>query len=150
MSEQPSGVKITRRVTEKPLGASDYMNLYGLIDAVVERMADRFAARLVTQPASPATQSPGKLAVSIAEAAELIGVSPDHFRRHVLPDLRIVRSGRLRLIAVAELERWLDRSAARVLAGARLAHDETRPHSRAVSESAQGSRPRAPKRAKAA
>jgi hypothetical protein len=40
------------------------------------------------------------------EAANALGVSVDHLERHVLPDLRVIRSGRLLLIGVRELERW--------------------------------------------
>ena len=59
--------------------------------------------------------SNGKLAVSVTEAADLLGTSADHFRRHVLPELRIVRSGRLRLVPISELEAWIERHAARAL-----------------------------------
>jgi hypothetical protein len=55
------------------------------------------------------------LALSKAEAAASIGVSVDFFEAHVMAELRIVRRGRRRLIPVVELERWLDRSAARTL-----------------------------------
>jgi excisionase family DNA binding protein len=47
------------------------------------------------------------------EAAALLGVSRDYFDEHVIGELRIVRRGRRILIALAELERWLDRAAAR-------------------------------------
>jgi len=56
-----------------------------------------------------------RLALSRAEAAAAIGVSIDSFERYVQPELRLVRRGRLRLVAVNELERWLDANAARVL-----------------------------------
>jgi excisionase family DNA binding protein len=56
-----------------------------------------------------------RLALTVTEAAEALGVSLDFFSSHVAPDLRVVRRGRKKLIAVAELERWLDREAARVL-----------------------------------
>lgn len=56
-----------------------------------------------------------RLALSVAEAAEAIGVSDDYLREHVLPELRVVRRGRKKLIAVRELERWLEHEAARVL-----------------------------------
>jgi excisionase family DNA binding protein len=49
------------------------------------------------------------------EAAESIGVSVDHLERHVLPDLRLIRSGRLVLVPAAELDRWADRAAAQTL-----------------------------------
>lgn len=84
--------------------------------ALVDAIADAVAARLGGQAATPATLpvKAGRLALTKAEAAEAIGISVDHLERHVLPDLRIVRSGRLRLIPVAELEAWLDRNAARL------------------------------------
>jgi hypothetical protein len=49
------------------------------------------------------------------EAADALGVSPDFFDEHVRPELRLVRRGRLVFVAVAELERWLESSAARTL-----------------------------------
>jgi hypothetical protein len=60
------------------------------------------------------TVSP-RLALSPAEAAQALGVSRDFFDGHVLPELRIVRRGRRRLIAVRELERWLDENGAQPL-----------------------------------
>jgi hypothetical protein len=56
-----------------------------------------------------------RLALSPDEAAAAIGVSRDFFDQHVLPELRVVRRGRRRLVPVRELERWLDESAARAL-----------------------------------
>jgi excisionase family DNA binding protein len=55
-----------------------------------------------------------RLAVSPDEAAAALGVSRDYFDEHVVSELRIVRRGRRILVALSELERWLDRSAARV------------------------------------
>ena len=51
-----------------------------------------------------------RLALTKAEAAEALGVSVDFLEQHVMPELRVVRRGRRRLIALAELERWLQRS----------------------------------------
>jgi len=56
-----------------------------------------------------------RLALSKAEAAQAIGVSVDYLEEHVLPELRVVRRGRRRLIPVPELERWLEPSAALTL-----------------------------------
>ena len=56
-----------------------------------------------------------RLALTVTEAAEALGVSPDFFAEHVAPELRVIRRGRKKLIAVRELEQWLERSAARVL-----------------------------------
>lgn len=58
-----------------------------------------------------------RTALTYEEAAASIGCSLSHFRRHVAPELRVVRTGSVRLVALAELERWLDRQA--TLAGAR-------------------------------
>ena len=56
-----------------------------------------------------------RLALTRAEAAAAIGVSLDSFERYVQPELRLIRRGRLRLVPVRELERWLDSNAARTL-----------------------------------
>lgn len=55
-----------------------------------------------------------RLALSPAEAAESLGVSRDFFDEHIRDELRLVRRGRLRLIPLAELERWLAAEAERV------------------------------------
>jgi hypothetical protein len=44
-----------------------------------------------------------------------IGVSVDFFSEHVQSSLRIIRQGRLVLIPVRELERWVERNAARTI-----------------------------------
>jgi excisionase family DNA binding protein len=62
--------------------------------------------------ATAATLGP-RLAVSSDEAAAVLGVSRDYFDEHVIGELRVVRRGRRILVALAELERWLDRAAAR-------------------------------------
>ena len=83
----------------------------------VVSLADAVAARLQSAPML-AVETPGdrsRLALSFAEAADSLGMSVDHFRRHVLPDLRVVRSGRLRLVPIAELDGWIERNAARAL-----------------------------------
>jgi len=48
-----------------------------------------------------------RLALTREEAAAAVGMSLDSFERHVQPTLRLVRRGRLRLVPVGELERWL-------------------------------------------
>jgi excisionase family DNA binding protein len=52
-----------------------------------------------------------RLTVTPSEAAEMLGVSRSYFYEHVLPELRTIYRGRKRLIRVAEIERWADRSA---------------------------------------
>jgi excisionase family DNA binding protein len=62
----------------------------------------------------PSTPTLGpRLALSPDEAASVLGVSRDYLDEHVMGELRIVRRGRRILIALSELERWLDRAAAR-------------------------------------
>ena len=57
-----------------------------------------------------------RIALTPAEAAAAIGMSVDSFDRHVRPELRLIRRGRLVLVPVAELERWTERNAALTLA----------------------------------
>lgn len=56
-----------------------------------------------------------RLALTREEAALAIGMSVDSFERHVQPTLRLVRRGRLRLVPVSELARWLDANAENTL-----------------------------------
>jgi hypothetical protein len=66
----------------------------------------------VRRPAPPVE----RLALSPDEAASAaLGVSRDYFDEHGMPELRIVRRRRRRLVLVRELERWLDREAALTL-----------------------------------
>ena len=48
-----------------------------------------------------------RLALNQKEAAESLGMSGDHFERHVKGDLPVVYSGSLRLYPIAGLHRWL-------------------------------------------
>jgi hypothetical protein len=56
-----------------------------------------------------------RLALSREDAAAALGMSLDSFERHVQPTVRMVRLGRMRLVPVAELARWLDDRATRTL-----------------------------------
>jgi len=56
-----------------------------------------------------------RVALSREDAAAALGLSLDSFERHVQPDLRLIRRGRLRLVPVAELERWADEAAERTI-----------------------------------
>jgi excisionase family DNA binding protein len=49
------------------------------------------------------------------EAADALGLSRDSFDRYVRDELRLVRRGRLVLVPVRELERWIERNAALTL-----------------------------------
>ena len=54
-----------------------------------------------------------RLALTFAESAAMLGVSDEFFARYVAHEVRFVRRGRKQLVAVRELERWLEESAAR-------------------------------------
>jgi excisionase family DNA binding protein len=54
------------------------------------------------------------MALAPAEAAQAIGVSRRYFYDHVLPELRVVRRGRKRIVPTNELERWLTENAHQV------------------------------------
>lgn len=70
------------------------------------------AAAVPTERGRPAEM---RLALSPDEAASALGVSSNFLDQHVMPELRVVRRGRRRLIPVRELERWLNEEACRVL-----------------------------------
>ena len=52
-----------------------------------------------------------RVALSRQEAAIWLGMSIDSFERHVQPELRLIGRGKLRLVPVAELERWANENA---------------------------------------
>lgn len=56
-----------------------------------------------------------RLALTRSEAAASLGVSVDTFERYVQPAVRLVRRGKLRLVPIRELERWLEENAEAVL-----------------------------------
>jgi excisionase family DNA binding protein len=56
-----------------------------------------------------------RLALTREEAAAALGMSLDSFERHVQPTMRLVRLGRMRLVPIRELERWLEEHAGRTL-----------------------------------
>ena len=56
-----------------------------------------------------------RLTLSPAEAANALGVSRDFFDAHVKPELRVVRRGRLVLVPVREIEKWVAENSAAVL-----------------------------------
>jgi hypothetical protein len=58
-----------------------------------------------------------RLSLSVEEACWSLGVGWDTWREHIEPEVRVVRCGRRKLVAVAELERWLAKSAERALEG---------------------------------
>jgi hypothetical protein len=52
-----------------------------------------------------------RFALTRSEAAASIGISLDSFERYVQPQLKLVRKGKLRLVPVRELERWVEENA---------------------------------------
>jgi hypothetical protein len=72
----------------------------------VSRTAHRFNDHApVTEPRQPAPVP--TLALRVEHAAASFGLSESAFRRDVLPNVRSVKVGRVRVVAVIELERWL-------------------------------------------
>jgi excisionase family DNA binding protein len=59
------------------------------------------------------------LAYRPEEAALALGVSEDYFRENIAHELRAVRTGRLTLYPVPELEAWLQLSASLALEASR-------------------------------
>jgi hypothetical protein len=57
-----------------------------------------------------------RLALSPDVATAALGVSRDYLDEHIAHELRWVRRGRRKFVAVRELERWLDGAAERVIA----------------------------------
>ncbi len=49
-----------------------------------------------------------RTALTREEAATSMGMSLDSWERHVQPSIRLVRLGRMRLVPIRELERWLE------------------------------------------
>jgi excisionase family DNA binding protein len=70
-------------------------------------------ARPTSHPGRSAPVTGPRLALSPDEAAALLGVSRDYLDEHVIQELRTVRRGRRILIALAEIEQWLDHAATR-------------------------------------
>jgi hypothetical protein len=52
-----------------------------------------------------------RIALTRREAAASLGMSVDHFDRHVRPGLRVVHSGKLALFPLRELEKWTETAA---------------------------------------
>jgi hypothetical protein len=67
-----------------------------------------------SKPAGPKRTIPS-LALNVGETCEALGVSHETWVRYIAPDVKIVRVGRRKLIAVSELQRWLDVHGERML-----------------------------------
>lgn len=55
-----------------------------------------------------------RLSLRVTEAAEALGISEDFYRAQVAPEVRVVRRGKVKLVSIAELTRWLDENAERL------------------------------------
>ena len=64
---------------------------------------------------APAASRVPTLALDVSEACQALGVSWDTWREHVEARVRVVRLGRRKLVAVSELQRFLDEHGERVL-----------------------------------
>lgn len=73
------------------------------------------ATDIPTPPSRRFRRNAPRLALTKAEAADALGMSINSFERHVQPELRLVRRGKLRVIPISEIERWLDSNAAMTL-----------------------------------
>ncbi len=60
----------------------------------------------MSRPANSPVAPVERIALTRPEAAASLGMSLRHFERHVQPQLRLIRSGSVRVVPVAELERW--------------------------------------------
>lgn len=56
-----------------------------------------------------------RLALTVEEACVALGIGEDFWRVQIAPEVRIVRRGRRKLVAVAALEAWLAENGERVL-----------------------------------
>ena len=57
------------------------------------------------------------IALTREQAARSIGMSLDHFEKHVQPEIRLVRRGRKVIVPTAELTAWVERNQEHVLEG---------------------------------
>jgi hypothetical protein len=57
---------------------------------------------------------PPRLALKVEEASASLGYGHEFFHREVAPELRWVRRGRTKRVAVTELQRWLDENQERL------------------------------------
>jgi hypothetical protein len=84
----------------------------------LEGARDRLRARTPHRSRGDVELAPvPRVALTREEVAAAIGISVDSFARHLQPDVRMVRLGKLRLVPVIELERWAEEQAESTLPG---------------------------------
>ena len=81
------------------------------MDTGRSRPSSRWAGSVSAGKTAVPTRSIPRVALTVDEACASLGVSRDHFERHIMGKLRIVYSGRRRLVPLKELEGWADREA---------------------------------------
>jgi hypothetical protein len=84
-------------------------------------VADRRQMEWVPALALAGREELPRLSLSVSEACATLGVGWDFWREHVEPELRVVRVGRRKLVAVSELVAWLDRHGEQALATGKVA-----------------------------
>lgn len=89
----------------KAVAAAPAAHDTALVEAIARRVVELQAQR----------DRPPRLALSVAEACQAIGCGWDFWKAHIAPEVRLIRRGSRKLVPVAELERWLESSAERVL-----------------------------------
>jgi len=65
------------------------------------------------RPSQALARASRPLLIRREDAARYLGMSVDSLERHVLPEIKTVRVGRMVLLPVAELEAWVAGRAAR-------------------------------------
>ncbi len=55
-----------------------------------------------------------RLALSVEQACQALGVSWQTWRQHIEPGVKVVRVGRCKRVAVSELQAWLDANGEKV------------------------------------
>jgi hypothetical protein len=89
------------------------------VDCQAERRAsEESSTRTPNESVQKRNPAVPRVTLTKREAAAALGISVDSFERHVQPDLRVVRRGRMRLIPLRELERWAADNAALTLSDA--------------------------------
>ena len=86
------------------------------VEALELQELAQIGAAVLARIADVGRAEPEPLTLTETGAAKRLGVSPGFFKSYVLPELRVIRLGSRVLIPVSELERWIDRSAARTAA----------------------------------
>lgn len=97
------------------LGAEEGLRLMGARRNGGERAVDDGDRALSSSVRGRRARAVPRVTLTKSEAAAALGISIDSFERHVQPELRVIRRGRMRLVPLRELERWASENAAYTL-----------------------------------